>query len=64
MTSAVIKQFQSAQPMPNISEMSTVWDPAASMLFDAVSGKKDTKAAVNDAVKLIKDTINQKFGKK
>ena len=64
LTSAVIKQFQSAQPMPNISEMSTVWDPAASMLFDAVSGKKDTKTAVNDAVKLIKDTINQKFGKK
>ena len=64
MTSAVIKQFQSAQPMPNISEMSTVWDPAASMLFDAVSGKKDAKTAANDAVKLIKDTIDQKFGKK
>ena len=34
------------------------------MLFDAASGKKDAKTAANDAVKLIKDTIDQKFGKK
>ena len=62
LTAAVVKQFESAQPMPNISEMSTVWDPAKTMLFDAVSGKKDAKTAANDAVTLIKETIKQKFG--
>ena len=64
LTTAVVKQFENAQPMPNISEMSTVWDPAKNMLFDAVSGKKDAKTAAEDAVKLIKETIEQKFGGK
>ena len=64
LTTAVVKQFENAQPMPNISEMSTVWDPAATMLFDAVSGKKSSKDAADDAVKLIKETIEQKFGGK
>lgn len=64
LTTAVVKQFESAQPMPNISEMSAVWEPAATMLFDAVSGKKDAKTAADDAVKLIKETIEQKFGNK
>lgn len=62
LANAVVKQFDSAQPMPSISEMSTVWDPAATMLFEAVSGKKAPKAAADDAVKLIKDSIDQKFG--
>ena len=62
LTTAVIKQFKNAQPMPNISQMSAVWDPAKTMLFDAVSGKKDAKTAANDAVTLIKETIQQKFG--
>ena len=64
LTTAVVKQFENAQPMPNISEMSTVWDPAATMLFDAVSGKKSAKDAADGAVKLIKETIEQKFGGK
>lgn len=64
LTTAVVKQFESAQPMPNISEMSAVWDPAATMLFDAVSGNKSAKASADDAVKLIKETIEQKFGNK
>lgn len=64
LTTAVVKQFESAQPVPNISEMSAVWEPAATMLFDAVSGKKEPKAAADDAVKLIKETIEQKFGDK
>lgn len=64
LTTAVVEQFKNAQPMPNISEMSTVWDPAATMLFDAVSGKKSAKDAADDAVKLIKETIEQKFGSK
>jgi len=62
LTTAVIKQFKNAQPMPNISQMSAVWDPAKTMLFEAVSGKKDAKTAANDAVTLIKETIQQKFG--
>ncbi|MGT2964903.1 extracellular solute-binding protein [Streptococcus acidominimus] len=62
LTSAVVAQFASAQPLPNISEMSTVWEPAANMLFEAASGKKDAKTAANDAVKLIEDTISQKYG--
>ena len=62
LTTAVIKQFQNAQPMPNIPQMSAVWDPAKTMLFEAVSGKKDAKTAANDAVTLIKETIQQKFG--
>lgn len=61
LTTAVINQFASAQPMPNISEMSTVWEPAANMLFDAASGAKDAKTAATDAVKLIEDTIAQKY---
>ena len=36
----------------------------ARMLFDAVSGKKSAKASADDAVKLIKETIEQKFGSK
>ena len=64
LTTAVVNQFASAQPMPNIPEMSAVWEPAATMLFDAVSGKKEPKAAAEDAVKLIKETIEQKFGDK
>ncbi|MGT2847039.1 extracellular solute-binding protein [Streptococcus massiliensis] len=64
LTAAVVKQFASAQPMPNISEMGTVWDPAKTMLFDTVSGKSDAKKAADDAVKLIKDTIAQKYGNK
>ena len=62
LTTSVIKQFKNAQPMPNISQMSAVWDPAKTMLFEAVSGKKDAKTAANDAVTLIKETIKQKFG--
>ena len=61
LTTAVINQFASAQPMPNISEMSTVWEPAANMLFEAASGAKDAKTAATDAVKLIEDTIAQKY---
>ena len=64
LTSAVVKQFAAAQPMPNISEMGTVWDPAKTMLFETVSGKKPAKEAAQDAVKLIEDTIAQKYGNK
>ena len=62
LTAAVVKQFASAQPMPNISEMGTVWDPAKSMLIEVATGKKDAKTAASDAVKAIKEQIAQKFG--
>ncbi|HEL9636441.1 TPA: extracellular solute-binding protein [Streptococcus suis] len=60
LTTAVINQFASAQPMPNISEMGSVWTPAGNMLFEAASGAKDAKTAAKDAVKAIADEIAQK----
>ncbi|MBY5004995.1 extracellular solute-binding protein [Streptococcus suis] len=60
LTTAVINQFASAQPMPNISEMGSVWTPAGNMLFEAASGAKDAKTAATDAVKAIADEIAQK----
>ena len=60
LTTAVIDQFASAQPMPNISEMGAVWTPAGNMLFEAASGAKDAKTAATDAVKAITDEIAQK----
>ncbi len=42
--------------------MSAVWDPAKTMLFEAVSGKKDAKTAANDAYNNGQKTIKQKFG--
>ena len=60
LTTAVINQFASAQPMPNISEMGSVWTPAGNMLFEVASGAKDAKTAATDAVKAIKDEIAQK----
>ncbi|EGE53447.1 extracellular solute-binding protein [Streptococcus parauberis] len=63
LTTAVIKQFNSSKPMPNIPEMAEVWGPSATMYFDAVSGKKIPQNAIRDALKTIKDTIEQKYGK-
>ncbi|NQM04279.1 extracellular solute-binding protein [Streptococcus suis] len=60
LTTAVINKFASAQPMPNISEMGSVWTPAGNMLFEAASGAKDAKTAATDAVKAIADEIAQK----
>lgn len=61
LTTAVIKQFADAQPMPNISQMAEVWDPAGTMFFDVASGKKDAKTAAKDATTLIKEAIEQKY---
>lgn len=58
---AVIETFTDAVPMPNIPQMAEVWDPAANMMFEAVSGTKDAKTAADDAVQLIKDQIAQKY---
>lgn len=58
-SSAVIAQFKNAQPMPNLSEMAEVWEPGATMFFDAASGKNAAEAA-HAAVATIKDAIEQK----
>lgn len=62
LTKAVIMQFKNDQPMPNISEMGEVWEPAGNMFFNVASGKKPSDKAAAEAVKTIKETIEQKFG--
>ncbi len=59
LSAAVIAQFANAQPMPNIPEMAEVWEPGATMFFDAASGKNAAEAA-QEAVQLINDSIAQK----
>ncbi|MGB6178042.1 extracellular solute-binding protein [Carnobacterium sp.] len=61
LTNAVIEQYNSAVPMPNIPEMEEVWTGTESMIFDAASGNKTAKEAADDTVKLIKDNIKQKY---
>lgn len=57
----VIEQYSNSIPMPNIIEMSEVWDPAGVMIFEAGSGQKDPAAAANDAVQLIEEQIMLKY---
>ncbi|MEG0553343.1 MAG: sugar ABC transporter substrate-binding protein, partial [Carnobacterium sp.] len=61
LTKAVIEQYNSSVPMPNIPEMEEVWTGTESMIFDAASGNKTAKEAADDAVKLIRDNIKQKY---
>lgn len=61
LTTAVIEQFASAQPMPNIPEMIEVWEPAANMFFDVASGKKDAATASQETTQLIQEAIEQKY---
>lgn len=60
---AVIEQYKSAQPMPNIPEMAEVWTGMESIMYDAASGKKTPQEAADAAVKIIKDNIAQKYSK-
>ncbi|WP_161979355.1 extracellular solute-binding protein [Streptococcus sp. S784/96/1] len=62
LTKAVIQQFADAKPMPNIPQMAEVWEPAATMYFDVVSGTKEPEAAAKDALSTITDAIEQKYG--
>lgn len=62
LTNAVIEQYGSSVPMPNVPEMEEVWTGTESMIFDAASGNKTPKEAADDAVKLIEDNIQQKYG--
>lgn len=58
---AVIEQYNDAVPMPNIPEMSEVWQGAESMMFDAGSGNKTAQEAADDAVEVIKTNIEQTY---
>lgn len=64
LTNAVIDQFKSATPTPTIPEMSEVWTGVENLMFDAVSGKKEAQASANDAVKVIKTNISEKYESK
>lgn len=63
LTSAVIAQYKEAQPMPNIPEMAEVWAGAENLMFDAASGNKTPKESADDAVKMITESIEQKYSK-
>ncbi|ACX87126.1 extracellular solute-binding protein family 1 [Pectobacterium parmentieri WPP163] len=54
---AVAIQSGYAVPMPSVPEMQEVWTPANSALQLSVTGKQDTKAALESAVKVIKMQI-------
>jgi arabinogalactan oligomer / maltooligosaccharide transport system substrate-binding protein len=54
---AVAMQSQVGIPMPNIPEMSEVWEPAAAALQLIVTGKQDVKGALDEAVKQINTRI-------
>ncbi|MEG0749551.1 MAG: extracellular solute-binding protein [Carnobacterium sp.] len=61
LTQAVIEQFNSAVPMPNIPEMNEVWTGAETLIFDAATGNKTPKEAADDAVQFIQENIEQKY---
>ncbi|WP_025730339.1 extracellular solute-binding protein [Atopobacter phocae] len=60
LTTAVIDVYANAVPMPNIPEMGEVWSGAENLMFDAASGNKSAKQSADDAVELIKQSIEQK----
>lgn len=62
-TQAVIEQYADADPMPNIPEMGEVWAGGENLMFDAASGDKTPKEAADNAVKVIEEAIEQKYGK-
>ncbi|RDW15609.1 extracellular solute-binding protein [Oceanobacillus chungangensis] len=61
LTIAVINQYNSAVPMPNIPEMAEVWTGAATLMFDSASGGKTPEQSANDAVEVISGNIEQKY---
>ena len=61
LTKAVIDQYETSQPMPNIPEMGEIWAGAENLMFDTISGKKTAEESAKDAVKLIKESIEQKY---
>ncbi|MGB6178043.1 extracellular solute-binding protein [Carnobacterium sp.] len=63
LTTAVIEQYKEAQPMPNIPEMAEVWAGAENLMFDAASGNKTPKESADESVKMISESIEQKYTK-
>lgn len=63
LTTAVVEQYVSAQPMPNIPEMAEIWTGAENLMFDAASGAKTPQEAADSAVKVISEAISQKYTK-
>ena len=61
LTNAVIDVYANAVPMPNIPQMGEVWTGAENLMFDAVSGNKTPQQSADDATKLIKESIQQKY---
>ena len=61
LTIAVINQYNSAVPMPNIPEMAEVWTGAETLMFDSASGNKSAKESADDAVQVISENIEQKY---
>lgn len=61
LTKAVIEQYESADPMPNIPEMAEVWTGGENLMFDAGSKNKTAKEAADAAVKIIDENIKQKY---
>ena len=61
LSKAVIEQFASADPMPNIPEMAEVWTGAENLVINAASGKKTPKQTADAAVKQISQSIEQKY---
>ncbi|WP_100330450.1 extracellular solute-binding protein [Bacillus xiapuensis] len=60
---ALAEQSQYAVPMPNIPEMGEVWLPAGSALQLIVTGKSDSKKALDEAVKQIQTNIKTNHAK-
>lgn len=61
LTQAVVEQFKSADPMPNLPEMAEVWTGAENLMVNSASGKQTPKQAADKAVKQIKESIQQKY---
>jgi len=53
-----VEQFKNSYPMPSIPEMGNVWDPAKTALGSIWNDGKDPKAALDDAVASIKESIS------
>lgn len=61
LTTAVIAQYQNAQPMPNIPEMAEVWTGAENLMFDAASGNNTPQESADNAETQIIESIEQKY---
>ncbi|MFX3617337.1 MAG: extracellular solute-binding protein [Sporolactobacillus sp.] len=61
LSKAVISQYDSSTPMPNIPEMAEIWTTMEPAMFNAASGKKTPKQTLDDAVSSLHKTIAQKY---